>query len=133
LSSVAVDDGEELMVGLVDVSETPCVTVYCFFVLERKEESIALQLEVVSLTGLLDGTSLDYHFDIGFGAAGTLQHLSLRLWRRQFDWGSLLGGDEVFTLFIIVFLAFRLLGKFVPRFVVIEHWGDVTLELVGRF
>ena len=82
LGSVAVDDCDQLMVGFVKMTEAPSVTIYCLFILKRKEKGIALQLKVVSLTALLDSTSFNYHLYIWFGATGTLHHLGLRLWSR---------------------------------------------------
>ena len=80
LGSIAVNDRDQLMVRFVNMNEAPSVTIYCLFVLQRKEKGIALKLKVVSLTRLLDGTSFNYHLDVGLSATSTLQHLSLRLW-----------------------------------------------------
>jgi hypothetical protein len=132
LSSIAVDHSDQLMVGCIQVAQAPCVTIYCLFELQGKEESIALKLEVVSLARLFDGSSLDYHFDVGFGATSALHHLGLGLRCSKLDWCGLLGGDEVLGLFNLIFFIDFLLCEFVPRFVIIEHRGDVTLQLVCR-
>ena len=95
LGSVAVNYCAQVVVWVGDVRQAPGVAVDSFVKVQRNEESISLQLELISLSIFLHCTTFDHKFGVWFGATSPLHHFCLRLRAFFFLWLWICGWNEV--------------------------------------
>jgi len=117
------------MVGLRDVREATGIAIDGLIVLKRHKKCVTLGLQLVSHARLLNGTALDHDLGVRLCTACSLHHLSLRRGFFLLNRLSLLGGDKV-PIFLTIrpFFLCCLLREFIPRFVIVEHWGDIPFQ-----
>ena len=118
------------MIGIVDVWDTSSIAVDGLFIVQTDEKSIALLLESIRHVVLLDSSSFDDHLSVSLSSTGSLHHFSLCRAHFVRCRSGVLGFFKLIEVIVIIICFF---GKLVPCFIIVKHWGNVSLEHIPFF